>query len=107
MADVALLAYAANSITEPALVLLRESFERLIKRAYLSICEDKVSVFDQAQINSFIAGYSGKHDRMLIVKLAKSTFRAYKRLWKRLLCFVYRTSLLTQSLPLLYRFTNV
>jgi hypothetical protein len=34
MADVALLAYAANPITKPALVLLRESFDRLIKRAY-------------------------------------------------------------------------
>jgi hypothetical protein len=106
MADVAPLAYAANPITEPALVLLGESFDRLIERAHQSICEDKISVFDQAQINSFIAGRSGKHDRMLMVKLAKSTFRAYKGLWKRLLCFVYRTSRPTQSLPLLHRFNN-
>jgi hypothetical protein len=34
MADVAPLAYAANPITEPALVLLGESFDRLIERAY-------------------------------------------------------------------------
>jgi hypothetical protein len=106
MADVAPLAYAANPITEPALVLLGESFDRLIERAYQSICEDKISVFDQAQINSFIAGRSGKHDRMLMVKLAKSTFRAYKGIWKRLLCFVYRTSQLTQSIPLLHRLTT-
>jgi hypothetical protein len=61
MADVAPLAYAANPITEPALVLLGESFDRLIELAHRSICEDKISVFDQAQINSFIAGRSGKH----------------------------------------------
>ena len=43
---------------------------------------------------------------MLMVKLAKSTFRAYKGIWKRLLCFVYRTSQPTQSVPLLHRLTN-
>ena len=78
MANIAPLAYAANPITEPALIVVSESFDRLIKRAHQSICEDKISVFDQAQINSFIAGRSGKHDRMLMVKLQKSTFRAYK-----------------------------
>jgi len=87
MANVAPLAYTANPITEPTLVLLGESFDRLIERAHQSVCEDKISVFDQAQINSFIAGRSSKHDRMLMVKLAKSTFCNYKSLWKRLLCF--------------------
>lgn len=43
---------------------------------------------------------------MLMVKLQKSTFRAYKSVWTRLLCFVYRTSLPNQSIPLLHRFTN-
>jgi hypothetical protein len=78
MADVAPLAYAANPITEPALVLLGESFDRLIERAHRSICEDKVSVFDQARINSFNADGPGEHNRMIMVKLLKSTFRAYK-----------------------------
>jgi len=45
-ADVAPLAYAANSVTEPTLVLLGESFGRLIERAHQSICKDKISVFD-------------------------------------------------------------
>jgi hypothetical protein len=106
MADVAPLAYAANPITEPVLVVLGESFDRIIEHAHQSIIQDRISVFDQAQINSFIAGHSGKHDRMLMVKLGKNTFRAYKSLWKRLLCFVYRTSLLTQSIPLPHRLTN-
>jgi hypothetical protein len=106
MADVAPLAYAANPITEPALVILGESFDRSIEHAYQSICEDRISVFDQAQISSFIAGRSGKHDRMLMVKLGKNTFRAYKGIWKRLLCFMYRTSQPTQSIPLPHRLTN-
>jgi hypothetical protein len=46
MTDVAPLAYVANPITEPALVVLRESFERLIEHAYQSILEDRISVFD-------------------------------------------------------------
>jgi hypothetical protein len=43
---------------------------------------------------------------MIMVKLLKSTFRAYKGIWKRLLCFVYRTSQLNQSIPLLHIFTE-
>jgi hypothetical protein len=74
MADVAPLSYAANPITEPVLVVLGESLDRLIEHAHQSICEDRISVFDQAQMNSFIAGRSGKQDRMLMVKLGKSTF---------------------------------
>jgi hypothetical protein len=84
MADVVPSTYAANPITEPALVLLGESFVRLIERAHHVYCEDKISVLDQAQINSFIAGRSGKYDRMLMIKLVKSTFHAYKGIWKRL-----------------------
>ncbi|KAK7180307.1 hypothetical protein PSPO01_13596 [Paraphaeosphaeria sporulosa] len=85
MADVAPLSYAVNPITESSLVLPRESFDRII---------------------NFIAGRLGKHDRILMVKLAKSTFRAYKSLWKRLLYFMYRKSQPTQSILLPHRFTN-
>jgi hypothetical protein len=41
-----------------------------------------------------------------MVKLQKSTFRAYKSIWTRLLCFVYRTSQPSHNVPLLHRFTN-
>jgi hypothetical protein len=106
IAGVAPLSYAANPITKTVLVLLGESFDRLIEHAHQPICEDRISVFDQAQSNSFIAGRSGKHDRMFKVKLAKNTFRAYKSLWKRLLWFVYRTSQPTQSILLPHRLNN-
>jgi hypothetical protein len=46
MANVAPLAYAANPITKPALVLVGESFDQLIELAHQSICEDKISVFN-------------------------------------------------------------
>ena len=73
IAEAASLAYAANPITEPALVLLGESFDRLIEQAYQSVCKDKISVFDQANINNFITNRSATQDRQLIVKLQKST----------------------------------
>ena len=34
IANIALLAYAANPITEPALIVVLESFDRLIERAH-------------------------------------------------------------------------
>jgi hypothetical protein len=46
IANVAPLAYAASPITKPALVVLRESFERLIEHAHQSILENIISVFD-------------------------------------------------------------
>ncbi|PSN58805.1 hypothetical protein BS50DRAFT_509763, partial [Corynespora cassiicola Philippines] len=106
MAEVAPLAYKANPITEPYLTALSESFDRIIEQAHQSIREDKVSVFDQAKISSFITGRSTKQERMLMVKLQKSTFRAYKDLWKRLLCFVYRTSRPDHPSSLPHKFTR-
>lgn len=106
MTKVAPLAYGPNPVTEAALVIMGESSDRIIEQAYRSICEDRISVFDQAKINSFISGRSARQDRMIMIKLQKGTFRAYKGLWKRLLCFVYRTSLPSQEIPLLHRFTN-
>lgn len=106
MTEVAPLAYLPNPCTEPSLVALGESFDRIIEQAYVSVCEDRISVFDQAKINSFISDRSVKQERMIMVKLQKGTFRAYKGLWKRLLCFAYRTSLPSQQIPLLHRFTN-
>jgi hypothetical protein len=106
MTRIAPLGYAANPVTEANLVIVGDSFDRIIERAYRSICEDRISVFDQAKINSFIADRSAKQERMIMIKLQKGTFRAYKDLWKRLLCFVYRTSLSSQAILLPHRFTN-
>ncbi|KAH7029957.1 hypothetical protein B0J12DRAFT_682882, partial [Macrophomina phaseolina] len=103
--DVSTLAYAADPTEEPLLALLSESLDRLIERAYQSICEDKISVFDQARINSFMAGEPSGMERLPMVKLQKNTFRSYKHLWKRLLCFACRTSRVDQPIQLAHRFT--
>lgn len=105
-AQVMPLGYAANPVTEPSLYILTNSLDRIVEQAYRSICEDKISVFDQARINSFIVSQSAKEERMIKVKLQKQTFRAYKDLWKRLLCFAYRTSKPIQPAILPHRFTT-
>lgn len=106
MTKVAPLGYVPNPNTEAALVVVADSFDRIIEQSYRSISEDRINVFDQAKINSFISDRSGNQQRMIMVKLQKSTFRSYKDLWKRLLCFVYRTSLPSQAIPLPHRFTT-
>jgi hypothetical protein len=93
-------------VTEPALVLVGDIFDRIIEQPHRSICEDRISVFDQAMINSFIVDRSVKQHCMIMVKLQKGTFRAYKDPWKRFLCFIYRTSLPSQRGTLLHRSTN-
>ena len=69
MEEVAPLAYGPNPITEPSLVILSESVDRIIEQAHRSIREDKISVFDQAKINNFLTNQSTRHDRIIIVKL--------------------------------------
>jgi len=105
--EVAPLAYGPNARTEPLLVILSESVDRVIEQAHRSIREDKISVFDQAKINNFINSQSTRHDRMIMVKLQKETFRAYKSLWKNLLCFVHRTSQPSRQTLLPHKFTSM
>lgn len=86
------LAYAASPELEHVLLLLSDNLDRLVARACVSIRRGKVSVFDLAQINSFVVGKANKSERTLGMNLQKQTFRSYKLLWKRLLCFTYRTT---------------
>ncbi|KAJ9654637.1 hypothetical protein H2201_008965 [Coniosporium apollinis] len=64
------------------------AFDRVIEQARNSILEDRVSVFDQHRINSFIRGRTAA--RPIVSKLRDGTYKKYKEVWKRLLCFVYR-----------------
>lgn len=94
-------------IVEPLLQLIAESVDRIVEQAHASICEHRIGVFDQAKVNSFVAdGDSAKTERILMVKLKKRTFREYKNLWKRLLCFVCRTSQLDVQAQLPHQFTT-
>jgi hypothetical protein len=68
--------------------LLLDSFDRLIEQARKSLLEDRVDVFDQHQVNSFLTRRSFK--RTLWHKLKEPTYYRYKQVWKQLLCFLYR-----------------
>lgn len=46
MTQVALLAYDPNPITEPALVVVGDSFDRTIEQAHRCICVDRISIFE-------------------------------------------------------------
>lgn len=52
--DVALLALPAEPSSEPLLAEFSSSLDRIVEEAHRSIRDDKVNVFDQARINSFI-----------------------------------------------------
>ena len=77
--------------SELILVALCSSLERVIEDAYYSVCSDRINVFDQARINSFLQRPSAA-DRPLIVKLKELTWRKYVSIWGALLCFAYRTT---------------
>jgi hypothetical protein len=74
--------------TEALLLLLLDSFDRVIEQARASLLEDKVNVFDQHRVNSFIPRRF--HSRPLWHKLKEPTYLRYKKVWKQLLCFLYR-----------------
>lgn len=90
--------------SSPILHLLCSSHDRLVEIAYQSICEDQINVFDQARIDSFLQRPRAT-DRPLMVKLQKSTYPQYESVWKRFLCFVYRTSQSSQPIRLDHRLT--
>ncbi|KAF1346393.1 hypothetical protein EJ07DRAFT_185647 [Lizonia empirigonia] len=96
--EVARLASPANLASEPLLVEFSDSLDRVVEQAHASIRDDKVNVFDQARINSFIQRRRA-FDRPLMIKLRDSTYRSYKQVFKRLICFAYRTMQPENSIP--------
>jgi hypothetical protein len=103
--DVAPLAAPADPAREPLLRCFSDSLGRLVDAAYQSISQDKVNAFDQTRINSFIQRQRAS-DRPLLVKLQSSTYRKYKAVWQRLLCFVYRTAQPDNAIQLSHRLTS-
>jgi hypothetical protein len=103
--EVALLASPADLASEPLLVEFSDSLDRIVEEAHSSIRNDKVNVFDQARINSFIQRRRA-FDRPLMVKLRDSTYRNYKQVFKRLICFAYRTIQPENHIALAHRLTT-
>jgi hypothetical protein len=78
---VAPLASSADPMFEPILVEFLNSLDCIVEEAHSSICNDKVNVFDQARINSFIQKRRA-FDRPLMTKLRNSTYQRYKQVYK-------------------------
>ncbi|KFY24829.1 hypothetical protein V491_02001 [Pseudogymnoascus sp. VKM F-3775] len=62
------------------LLVILESFDRIIKQARNSLKEDRVNVFDQRRANGFLHRRSAY--RLLLHKLKDGTCRTYKKVWK-------------------------
>jgi hypothetical protein len=90
---------SSTSLSDRCLSIILVSFDRLIEQARDSIREDKINVFDQHRINSFLRRRTS--DRPIVFKLKEGTYKTYKDVGKRLICFVYRLIHLRQP-PLLH-----
>jgi len=89
---------------EPHLTKLLDAFSSVIETARQSVLDDRVNVFDQHHVSSFIRGRS--YRRPLLVRLQEGTYKRYKAVWGQLLCFVYRRVVDRQGPPLYYLLTN-
>jgi hypothetical protein len=88
-----LIALPNSSEPEPDLVAILASLDRLVEQARDSVLQGKVNAFDQQRINSYLRSgsrTSGGSDRPLAHKLKEGTYKAYKKTWKQLLCFIFR-----------------
>ncbi len=90
LSDVAQLARPPD-VGEHALKELTQAIDRLVEAAYHSVCNDRINFFAQKRIASFLPQRKA-YSQPLMVKLQKATYRQYKELWKRLLCFAVRSN---------------
>jgi hypothetical protein len=91
--------------TEPVLSEVVLSIDRLVEAAYTSVRQDKINFFAQKCISSFLPNKKA-YSQPLMVKLQKSTYHRYKDLWKRLICFTYRSSNVNEVPRLRHRLTS-
>lgn len=103
--DVARLAWLPELDKEVKLLEVCRSIDRLVDAAILAVEEDRINPFDQMRINSFMQRPKTS-DKPLAFKLQKSTYRTYKDVWKRLLCFIYRTMEYSHAPQLRQRLSN-
>jgi hypothetical protein len=84
---------------------LLASFDRLIEAARESILTEKINVFDQHRINSFIRRKSS--EKPMFYKLQEGTYKKYKEVWQRLLCYTYRLVVQRQRSDVGYVITDL
>ncbi|EAW16854.1 uncharacterized protein NFIA_002030 [Aspergillus fischeri NRRL 181] len=96
-----------DPVQEPVLQLWTESLDAVVDQAIRSVSDHRVNAFDLARINSFIDdAYRRPSHRPIFYHLQPSTNQRYRRIWKRLLCFVYRTAQPNQPIRLAHILTE-
>jgi Orsellinic acid/F9775 biosynthesis cluster protein D len=93
-----------SNLPVTGLSLLLDSSDRLIEQARESLRHEKINIFDQHYVNNFL-GWR-RITRPLLYKLRPGTYSKYKRIWKQLLCFVYRLACQEQGPRLQYTLTE-
>jgi hypothetical protein len=88
---------------KPALHALIMAFDSLIAAARASILSEDINVFALHRINSFLRGRS--YSKSLHAKLLDGTFRNYRTVWHKLLCFTYRLVVLRRGPCLHFKLT--
>ena len=89
---------------EVGLLLLLQSFDALIEEARQSVLLEELNVFALHRINSFVQGRLFK--KPLHTKLLNGTYRKYQDVWHKLLCFVYRLTVVPQHSTLHFVLTQ-
>ncbi|OOO04500.1 hypothetical protein AFCA_000004 [Aspergillus flavus] len=105
LVSVAPLGSMPDSEKEPLLAVFVQSVERLIHRAYQTIASHRINEFDQIQINTFFRR-PGVWNRPIQIHLRPSTYRQYRQVWQRLICFAYRSSRPDQPIVLRHQLTT-
>jgi hypothetical protein len=103
--EVASLAFPPNPATEPILIAVEQSVQRLVQRAFDSVSSHRINEFDQVRINSFVQK-PGVWERPIQISLRPKTYSYYRQVWVRLLSFVYRTSRPYQQIELRHQFST-
>ena len=99
------MAVSGNVATsDSSLLLILTAFDHLIEQARASLESGLVNVFDQHKIASFYRNRT--FERPLTFKLQSGTYRKYKGIWKRLLCFIYRLVHQRQTPSLPFQLTS-
>jgi hypothetical protein len=105
--ELAALGYMPDPIQEPLLQLWMESIDTILDQAIQSVSHHRINAFDQARVNSFVVdAYQRPSHRPVFYQLKPLTDQRYRQIWKRLLCFVYRTAQPDQPIQLAHVLTQ-
>ena len=95
---------ASPSSSESVLAHILDALDRVVQRARQSLADGRLNTFDQHQLNSFLAGRPTR--KPLLHQLQERSYDRYVRVFRKLLCFVYRRAWGKQGPELPFRATD-